>query len=454
MFIGRENELAKLNAELIKPSAAVMLYGNRRVGKTSLILESVKKSHDKTIYFECLAGTLRYNTLKFCEKMEEIGVKADSEKITDLIDAFKVLDTIGERFNVVIDEYPYLKISSKPEFVDSVFQNIIDNHIKNIRLIICGSHIGMMKNLLRSDNALFGRFSLIMELEEWDYVEASECYKNMSPYDKVAFYSVFGGSPYINTSIIPEISLEENIKNIYLKKGAIGLQYAELLLTTSQTGLKGDIETILDAIGNNRKKYTEIKNITKIENDNTFNIQIRNAMFLGLVDKNYPINDPNNNKQAWYEITNNVMRFYYTFLYKKAENIYKLGPDEFYKTHIEPKLTDFISRRFEDICLKFFSIQAHNGKLPGVMAIGRYSYNDSIKKRSGEFDVVLKHKFSFDIYEVKYYKTPVTSKVIREEIEQIKELEWMNIDKVGFISVNGFVDDCEGLLITGEDLYK
>lgn len=65
------------------------------------------------------------------------------------IDVFAYLNTLPQTFNIIIDEYPYLKMFSKPETVDSMFQKIIDNSISNIRLFLCGSHIGMMKDLLQ-----------------------------------------------------------------------------------------------------------------------------------------------------------------------------------------------------------------------------------------------------------------------------------------------------------------
>ena len=41
-FIGRTSELATLNAELERGSGFVVIYGRRRVGKTTLIKEFIK----------------------------------------------------------------------------------------------------------------------------------------------------------------------------------------------------------------------------------------------------------------------------------------------------------------------------------------------------------------------------------------------------------------------------
>ena len=78
---------------------------------------------------------------------------------------------------------------------------IIDNNLKNIRLFISGSHIGMMKDLLEEKNALYGRFDISLSLKELNYVTAAEFYKSKSVCDKIAIYSVFGGSLYINSAL-------------------------------------------------------------------------------------------------------------------------------------------------------------------------------------------------------------------------------------------------------------
>ena len=62
MFIDREKELQQLLSCLGKPAKhTVMLYGRRRVGKSTLILEAVKNFPGKIIYYECLMTSLEEN---------------------------------------------------------------------------------------------------------------------------------------------------------------------------------------------------------------------------------------------------------------------------------------------------------------------------------------------------------------------------------------------------------
>ena len=59
MFIGREKELVLLQQDYI--GKAVMVYGKRRVGKTTLIQKALDNCPYQTVYFECLKGTVQEN---------------------------------------------------------------------------------------------------------------------------------------------------------------------------------------------------------------------------------------------------------------------------------------------------------------------------------------------------------------------------------------------------------
>ena len=103
----------------------------------------------------------------------------------------------------------------------------------------------------------------------------------------------------------------------------------------------------------------------------------------------------------------------------------------------------------------YFSLKAKNGSLKGIRNIGTYYYDDQHNKTNGEFDVALDIKDGYAIYEAKYLKTPLTKQQILEEVKQIKQIEEINVLKIGFISISGFKEPVSGYeLINGEDLYS
>lgn len=454
MFIGREKELSIIKEALSKKSASVMVYGKRKIGKTTLITHSLKGDSHKTVYYECLKAPMKDNVEGLISVLLAEKVLPARMSFDNFIDLFAYLNTLPDIINIVIDEYPYLKEFTKAKTVDSTFQSIIDNHIKNIRLFISGSHISMMKDLLGEGNALYGRFTSVICLKELDYRTASGFYPNKSPYDKAAMYAVFGGSPFVNELLEPTKSLEENIISTVLNPSNAIFHYADNLLISDLSG-GSNAERIFFAIANGKKKYSEIESKLSMEGNGLLSKQLKVLLNMELISKVAPINKPNDSKKVRYEMTDNLLRFFFTYVYNNKSALQVLGAKAFYEEYIKDSIITFISHRFEEICRSYFSLQVQSGKLKGILNIGNYYYDDSKTKKNGEFDVVLERKEAFDIYEAKYLISPMTDKQIEEEIKQVRDIPKLKIGKIGFISINGFESEHPDFpCIDGKALYE
>ena len=386
MFIGREKELALLQQDYI--GKAVMVYGKRRVGKTTLIQKALKSSSYRTVYFECLKGTMQDNISGFVQELVRAKILPVPLNFGTLQDVFAYLNALPEKIVAVIDEYPYLKAMNDSATVDSIFQNIIDNRLVNIELILSGSHIGMMKDTLQEKNALYGRFAVTIKLNELNYLEAAKFYPDKPPYDKAAHYAVFGGSPFVNQALQPRATIRENIISTILNPMSAVYLYANQLLL-SDYSVKINAERIFSVIGNGKKRYTEIEDKLDVKKTGNLSKQIKSLIDLEIIARNSPINKIGDNKKSTFEINDNLLRFYFTFIYKNASALQVLGAEAFYDEYIAPALTDFISRRFEGICRDYFSLQVRSGKMKGVRNIGSYYYDDPAHRKNGEFDVAL-----------------------------------------------------------------
>lgn len=453
-FFGREKELALLKEQLQKPSAAVMLYGKRKVGKTTLLKQALTEAGVPFIYYECVKSPLSDNISGFVNELVRAGVLPVALSFSSFVDVFAYLVSLGKPLNIVIDEYPYLKLMESPETVDSQFQKIIDNHLGQIRLFLSGSHIGMMKDLLAEKNALYGRFTLTLQLKELDYLEASAFYPEKSVYDKVAFYAVFGGSPFVGGFLNPSKGLKENVVNTVLNPASPVSNYAEHLLISDYAN-SVNAERILFAISNGKKKYSEIEEMLGMKNNGLLSKQLLSLLDMEIVTKSFPINRPDDSKKTSYEVNDNLLRFYYAFVFRNKSALTMLGADAFYDEYIEKPVITLISRRFEEICRTYFSNQVKSGALRGILNIGTYYYDDSANHTNGEFDVVLKRRECFDIYEVKYFHSPLSEKELFTEAEKIRKIKGLPLGKIGFVSVSGYETSPECFdLIDGEALYR
>lgn len=437
MFVGRMEELALLQQDYI--GKALMVYGKRRVGKTTLILKSLEQCPYQTVYFECLKGTIQENIDGLVVELVRAKILPVALSFNTLQEVFIYLNALPQKMVVVIDEYPYLKVMNKTTTVDSIFQSIVDNCLSNIELILAGSHIGMMKDLLQERNPLYGRFAASLKLDELNYLDTSKFYPDKSAYDKVAHYAVFGGSPFINQALNPAATLQENIIGTILNPMSPVYLYASQLVF-SDDALNVNAERIFSVLGNDRKRYTEIEDALGVKKTGNLAKQIKTLTDLEILSRNIPINKPNDNKKATYELSDNLLRFYYAFVYKNASALQVLGSEAFYDEYISPLLTDFIAHRFEDICREYFSLQVRSGKLKGVRNIGSYYYDDPVYRKNGEFDVALELADGYAIYEAKYYAKPMTLDEIHCEVQQVANIKELAVKQLGFIAISGFVE--------------
>ncbi len=455
MFIARTEELSKLSNAMKQTGHASLVYGKRRVGKTRLIREALNRQDQPVIYYECIKGTVQENISAFTRLLNEMQILTFSSSFQSFNDVFAYLNTLPQSFVVVIDEYPYLSSLADTEVVDSVFQTVIDQKLTNIHLVLSGSQISVMKNLLQKGNALYGRFQLILHLRELDYQDAALFYPARSPYEKIAFYSVFGGSPFILQELREKESLEQNIVRTILDESSPVSLYASNILLTDYTNAV-NAERILAVLGNGKKKYTELERALQANSTGSLAKQLKSLQATELISQIFPINRPDDLKKKFYEMNDNLLRFWFTYIHPNRSALQMVGPKAFFSRQIAPTLlTEYVPHRFEELCRGFFSRLAKSGRLPGITNIGTYYYDDPARHRNGEFDVALEFGDQYQIYEAKYYRKPMTQSVIHKEAGQIRNIGSLNIARLGFIAVNGFEKQEDDFsYYSGEDLYR
>ena len=453
MFIGRKKEYESLQTEFAsKKRTAVLVYGKRRVGK-SMLLKEVSKTFDGIVVNHLCVKSSFEGNLDLLTKSLMFSLGLPEMKFSTIFDLFSFLNAQNKRILIILDEYQYLKESLKEGEVDSYMQTVLDNLSETVKVVLCGSYISIMKELLQESNPLFGRFTKILRLEEFDYYDASLFYPNLPNREKIRFYSVFGGSPFVLSNIDYEKSLEENIKNLLIEQNSLLRSHIESLMLAE---IKKNYDVrILEIIGNGKKKYSEIQNFLGMADSGLLDKQLKALLNMETITKTFPINKPNDKKKQFYEIKDNLMRFYFSYIFANDSIIYKFGPDSFFDSRINKTLNTFISYRFEGIASHYFIRLAKNGLLNDVEDFGSFWYDDKKTATNGQFDCVLKEKDGYDFYEVKFYEKPMSKSECEEEEKQVRALTGLSCKKIGFICSEGFDFTSEKYeLLDANDMYK
>ena len=159
MFVGREKELIELERELLnwRHKTAVLVYGKRRVGKSTLVNKAADSFDGIVVNHLCVSSSFEGN-LEMIYKSVATALSLPLMSFESIYAMMDYLGTLDKKILLILDEYPYLKQTKKQGEVDSVFQAVIDRLPDNVKIILCGSYITVMKELLEESNPLFGRF--------------------------------------------------------------------------------------------------------------------------------------------------------------------------------------------------------------------------------------------------------------------------------------------------------
>ena len=171
-FKNRVKELDFLNELYQKDSAKlIILYGRRRVGKTKLLKEFLKKH--KGVY---LLARQESETEQFKKLSSQIAEFYNDEvlKLNPFSNWDSLFTYLSEKpkIPIIIDEFPYLVQASKK--VTSILQDYWDNKFskKNSFIVLCGSSIQMMEKLLGKKSPIYGRRTEQILLEPMKFSDA------------------------------------------------------------------------------------------------------------------------------------------------------------------------------------------------------------------------------------------------------------------------------------------
>ena len=214
------------------------------------------------------------------------------------------------KFILVLDEYPYLRENVRG--LDSIVKTLIDQYRERsqLKLVLCGSFVDTMKSLLLSENALYGRIDLTMNLKPMDYYDSALFYPNYSDEDKVRLYSVFGGIPHYNRLIAPELSVRENIIELIASAGA-RLENEVSMYLRSEIAKIANANQVFEALAQGYSRFSDILSQSHVTSSPALADVLDRLIRMEVVSKESPINDENNRKRSGYYISDNLSLYYY-----------------------------------------------------------------------------------------------------------------------------------------------
>lgn len=383
-FVDRIEEIARLTNALSKEkSSLVVVYGHRRLGKSTLIKRVLS---DSDVYFLADRSEGEHQRALLAKVVAQIF--PDFEKLTypDWESLFRAVNYRTEkRFTLCLDEFPYL-VEQSPE-LPSVLQKLADEKQLKYNLVLCGSSQNVMYGMFLDSTApLYGRADEIMKLMPIRLPFIQEALP-LDAVGAVEEYAVWGGVPRYWELRENRNSLSDALWHDILSVN--GTLYEEPI-KLFQDDVKDIVKTstIMSYIGSGANRLSEIASRCN-EPATNLSRPLKKLIDLGFLEKDVPFGiDEKNAKKSLYKIADPFMAFYYQFVVPNRSFIElgrKLPLEQALATHF----SEYVSMHWEKICRDAVTGNMVNGIVYGKAKRWWGSVlNEDKKPEQVEFDVM------------------------------------------------------------------
>ena len=455
MFIDRAEELATLEREYHKKEASfVVVYGRRRIGKTTLIRHFCEDK--KSLYFLATEEneTENRNVLKtlIAESFDNDFLK--SAGVNEWMPLFRLIaeESKKERIVLVIDEFQYLGKANKafPSVMQKVWDEILQE--SDIMLIVCGSLINMMTTqVLNYDSPLYGRRTAQIKLKQIEFTYYKDFDKTLSLEDQILQYSVTGGVPKYIEFFGKGIDIYDAIRNNILSTSSFLYAEPEFLLQKEVSEV-GSYFSVLKTIAAGNHKLGKIAASLEVS-QTSLTSYLRTLVDLDIIEREVPITEenPEKSKMGSYRIKDNFIEFWFKFVYPNRSLI-ESGQTKYVEDKIRRNFIDnHVSYVYEDICRsKVWSLLSDDLSFNRV---GRWWGAKDV-----EIDIVAYDAMGKDIVfgECKYSRNQKGMDVLKLLQDKANSVNWnKNSRKEHFViySKGGFSDELTKYAAKNSDVY-
>lgn len=418
MLRNRERELGYLDTRYASSRAElVVLYGRRRVGKTTLVYHWVQdKPH---LFFFATQDDSATLLRRFSHLVQQAAGQSPGPAFSypDWETALRALVPLASegRFVVVIDEFPRLVAAHPP--IASYLQMVWDTELQHTRnfLILTGSLLSVMRQqVLDPDAPLYLRHTWPFELKPLTVSDLPAFFPAYASDEVVETYAVLGGMPYYLISVDPTVDLLTNIRRAILEPTGPLFNEIPLQLHLEMRGMDVPLYMrILRAIAQGAHTRAEITQAAALPGANLSHYLLT-LQEMGLVIAQQPL-ERSRGRRRWarYHLQDPFLRFWQRFVAPRQAEL-EIGHGQEALAHeIRLQMSHVVAPIWERIARWHLLRSTRPGGLPPVSEVGSWW------SRRVQIDVVGvdRHSRSVVFGEARWRQEPCS----RRDLERLME---------------------------------
>jgi AAA+ ATPase superfamily predicted ATPase len=382
-FYDRINEMEILERNRMqseKSAVFTVMVGRRRIGKTSLLLESVKGQKYLYLFVSRKSEPLLCAQFQQ-EATETLGLQifGNITRFRDLFEQMLIFAT-KENYTLIIDEFQ--EFNNVNPAIFSEIQDLWDRYKGKARInfIACGSIYSMMMKIFENrKEPLFGRNTSKIILKPFVVSVIKEILGDFNPKytpeDLLCLYMLTGGVPkYIELLMEAGATTKKKMLDAVVSSDSTFIGEGRELLISEFGKEYGTYFSIMQLIASGKTTQSEIDSIIS-KNIGAYLSNLEKEY--SLIVKNKPTFSKPESRKARWGIADNYLRFWFRFIYSNQPMI------EMGKFNLLRELIDRDYEQYSGLILeKYFREKIAESEL--VTNIG--SYWDS--KGENEIDLI------------------------------------------------------------------
>lgn len=324
MFVGRQFALDRLDGLWKKATPSlVTVRGRRRIGKSTLVGEFARRTADHFISIDGQApGVGVDNKLQLKSFVEQLSLQTNAPDVPvkSWLQAFQLLENSlpqQGRTVVLLDEISWM--GGYDAAFAGTLKIVWDKRLKmhdNLILVLCGSVSSWIAENILSGTGFVGRDSLDLLVDELALHECvpfwHETAERTGVGDMLDFLSVSGGVPKYLEELKPQLSADENIRQLCFSPDGILFRDFDQIFCSIFGKKSDDRKAVLKAVAYGSKTIDEIATVLGKERNGHLGEVLNELELAGFIAKDQGVN-PRTGKIGrivHYRLKDNYTRFY------------------------------------------------------------------------------------------------------------------------------------------------